>query len=378
MSQHLNTEDLETFRKKTAHPKELVRIDRHLMECSACREQLALGVSTDFGAKLMDEDDDSFHLSYEQIEAYVQSLVDDIDREIVTSHIEFCSECAERVENLQSFAKVLEAPPMVDAAVARPAAIRPVVVAAAHPGPADLAWSNRIGSWFRMPALNYALIGTITGVLVVGFVFLQRNMLFIQNSGATAALINTFPPVDQNLINSTVNAPTSEMPDLLSQVLAAGPSSDSLTEPKAQVIRETRPVFRWRAVADSDNYRVEVRRGTETIAMKEVQGTEWRPDSDLQRGAVYTWSMTPYRNGTAMIPPLTASFAITTDEQEMWLTRVLNSSLDAHLPLACAYLSVGMIDDAERELKLLQDNLGRSTVTAKLAARIKAIRENIH
>src|SRR5437762_3472967 len=108
--------------------------------------------------------------------------------------------------------------------------------------------------------------------------------------------------------------------------------------------------------------------------MKEVQGTEWRPDSDLQRGTVYTWSVTPYRNGTAMIPPLTASFAITTDEQEMLLTQILNSSPDSHLLFACAYLSVGLIDDAERELKLLQDRSGRSTVTAKLGARIKAIR----
>jgi hypothetical protein len=377
MSQHLTAEDLETFRKKTAHPKELVRIDRHLTECSVCREQMASNISADFGSKIMEDDDDSFHLSYEQIEAYVQSLVDDIDREIVTSHLEFCSECSERVENLQAFVKVLEAPPVaafVDAV--RPAAVRPIV-AAAPPGLAHLSLSNRIRSWFRMPALNYALIGTIAGVLVIGIVFLQRNMLFIQNSGATAALINALPPVDQNLINSTADAPTSEMPALLGQVLAAGVSSDSLTEPKAQVIRERRPAFRWRAVPDADSYRVEVHRGTETVAMAEVKGTEWTPDSDLQRGTVYSWSITPYRNGTAMTPPLTAGFAITSDEQEMLLMRLLNSPADSHLLLTSAYLNVGLIDDAERELKLLLQSSGRSTVSAKLSARIAAVRANI-
>src|SRR5437016_5696262 len=105
MSPHLTAEHLEQFRKKQASPKELVRIDRHLGDCPACRDRLAsMDAAQDFVSRLVEPAKDEFHLCYEQIEAYTQSLIDDIDRAIVTTHMALSSDCADRLQNLQKFA----------------------------------------------------------------------------------------------------------------------------------------------------------------------------------------------------------------------------------------------------------------------------------
>src|SRR5262245_41313602 len=110
MSQHLSSAHLQRFRDRTADAKELVRIDRHLAECAECREQLAApDGSQAFLAKLQVAGEET-HLTYEELEAYVQSQVDDIDREIVTSHTEMCSQCADRLQSLQRFAELMASP----------------------------------------------------------------------------------------------------------------------------------------------------------------------------------------------------------------------------------------------------------------------------
>jgi anti-sigma factor RsiW len=43
------------------------------------------------------------HLIYEQVAAYVDDGLNDVDREIATSHLELCRECAERVTQLRDF-----------------------------------------------------------------------------------------------------------------------------------------------------------------------------------------------------------------------------------------------------------------------------------
>src|SRR5689334_8421117 len=47
--------------------------------------------------------EDPFHLDYELLELYVDDKADDIDREIVDSHVAQCSQCADELRDLLAF-----------------------------------------------------------------------------------------------------------------------------------------------------------------------------------------------------------------------------------------------------------------------------------
>jgi hypothetical protein len=49
------------------------------------------------------------HLSYEQMTAYVDAISDDVDREIVESHVELCDRCAAELGDLAAFAQIMSA-----------------------------------------------------------------------------------------------------------------------------------------------------------------------------------------------------------------------------------------------------------------------------
>src|SRR5262245_30054010 len=99
-------------------PAELRATDRHIAECEMCRRQVGEGeklrelfefVQADLRATRRPE-----HLAYEQLEAYVENSVDEVDREIVESHLELCGRCKADLENLQSFKSEMAAYPSKD------------------------------------------------------------------------------------------------------------------------------------------------------------------------------------------------------------------------------------------------------------------------
>lgn len=103
-AEHLSQNQLVGYRAKTLNPDELLAVDRHLASCNECHDRLtqlspaALDLSSDFST------DEAFHLDYDQhLVPYVDRAADEIDREIVESHIALCSQCADDIRDLQKF-----------------------------------------------------------------------------------------------------------------------------------------------------------------------------------------------------------------------------------------------------------------------------------
>src|SRR5262245_61847280 len=106
MPEHLLAEDIARFRNRTMPPGELIHSYGHLAACEVCCRRAAEVVRPQkaFGSMLSAlKVEGPEHLIYEQVAFYVDDELDQVDREIVTSHLESCLECEERVELLRAF-----------------------------------------------------------------------------------------------------------------------------------------------------------------------------------------------------------------------------------------------------------------------------------
>src|ERR1043165_7555473 len=100
--EHLSNTQLAGYLERSLEPEELLAVDRHLASCDPCYQRLirlSPGKTFSFGAE-----DEPFHLDYEQhLERYVDGKANDIEREIVDSHVALCSKCAADLKDLREF-----------------------------------------------------------------------------------------------------------------------------------------------------------------------------------------------------------------------------------------------------------------------------------
>jgi len=110
MPQHVTAEQIAQYRSKSMPPPDLLAFDRHLAQCAECRSQLAgardvatllAGLEAAAGAPQ--------HLSYDQLAGYLDEKCNEIDREIVESHVELCERCATELADLAAFAETMAA-----------------------------------------------------------------------------------------------------------------------------------------------------------------------------------------------------------------------------------------------------------------------------
>jgi anti-sigma factor RsiW len=115
-AEHLTPSTLEGYRNHTLAPAALLAADDHIAVCPACREA-ALNAEAEpdsdayanfsladlFGDSANADFAEDTHLSYEQMEGYIESKLDEIDREIVEGHLVTCDACVEEVRDLRAF-----------------------------------------------------------------------------------------------------------------------------------------------------------------------------------------------------------------------------------------------------------------------------------
>jgi hypothetical protein len=99
MKDHLKADQVDRYRHRSLAPGELLALDDHLAGCEECRGRLLDGIRLKHPAL----PDCVTHLTYEQVAAYIDHDIDDIDVEILHSHVELCRQCEEEVRNLDQF-----------------------------------------------------------------------------------------------------------------------------------------------------------------------------------------------------------------------------------------------------------------------------------
>lgn len=159
MSNHLSIHQIRRYHKQKLAPAELLSAGDHLAVCEACRERVLevgklgaepLRLWTDLQAE-----DETDHLSYEQLVAYADGRLDEFDRIIVDSHLDVCPPCAEEAKDLLEFSRRVA-----------PASLRRVVT----PPPAH---SGRRPAWLSAPRAA-AAVAFLCVCIVAGLFAFRR------------------------------------------------------------------------------------------------------------------------------------------------------------------------------------------------------------
>src|SRR5437660_10421487 len=166
MLTHLTEEEIDGYRRRSLAPAQRLAVADHLAGCEACRRQIAgaeeregrlANALLSLQAGLRPQPDAaSSRLPDDQLMAYVDNELDEIDQEIVEGHLEGCEQCAAEVEELREFK-----------------ALRSTYPAKEH-GPAPRrSWTERLrafvgrpGTWFGVPAAGMAAAAAALVILL--------------------------------------------------------------------------------------------------------------------------------------------------------------------------------------------------------------------
>lgn len=175
--EHLSLRQIEQYRERTLAPGEFIKVARHLAVCDACYERFRefaplpeqlspLTLETE-----ADERAEPFHLNYdEHLAPYVDGTINEIDREIVESHVALCEDCAEQLRELFEVKAELASAAALETATAQS------ISDARSPLPSRT-WRERFFNW-RRGALAWRPAQAVAGVLVIALLIIAAVMLW--------------------------------------------------------------------------------------------------------------------------------------------------------------------------------------------------------
>ncbi len=365
MAGHLSQIQLVGYGARTLNSEELLAVDRHLASCNTCHDRLTRMVS-----KISDRSYDlsiqePFHLDYDQhLAPYVDGTANEIDREIIESHIALCSQCAEDIRDLQEFrqqpllpalqtehgVKVSRWPRLMDQ-WQWPQLWNPQLTAALVIAVFMLGISAAILLWTRNRTQPVQQAGTASppgvdnkeptspgpspGQLAVqpspdqrddqsGQPKSQRDepLIALNDGGQQVTLdehghltgLKSLPPDLRKTVENVLAArkfnrspALGNLSESTGRLRGWSEKQDAIAplEPAGVVIESDRPTFRWRALEGASEYVVTVHdsqlRAVESSGP--LAGTEWSILRPLERGVTYSWQIRAVTDGKTVISP---------------------------------------------------------------------------
>jgi hypothetical protein len=366
-----------------------------------------------------------YHLSVAEAESYLEHQLDEIDLEIAESHLEFCRECLESVRRLRDVRgrdAALDArrpepraaegprgfgwiPPfrfgglrpkhvvtlfacllliLVGLAIFRirmneraGEAANPAQAASNVQSPGENGNSNVEESPAPMPAP--AAPATETQIVSAINDNGQRITLDAQGnlSGVDDLPTGIRQEIKEMLMRGKVRLPRRPAEfDEQSATLLDGSSDDGLPfrlfSPVSKVVPDSRPTFSWQSLSGAQTYIVTVTDAQLNLVStsEPLTSTRWKIPTSLKYGGTYSWQVTALRDGkritSPVLPAPQARFKIIASDDLRELRRVRSAYANSHLTLAASYLRLGLIDEAEKELKTLVRSNPQSSVARSL------------
>lgn len=364
MTEHLREEQLERFRARTLADGELLSVGGHLAACAECRGRLGIPPAQ-LGARVaqlresLNAHEPTGHVAYEQLAAYADDALNEIDLEIVEAHLGLCARCEFEASELRSLALSMRTAP-------RPAA----------------AEAERAGLWARLSAFfgadnlftrraAYGAAAVVVLVIFAAFFFLRAGRApspapeivktlptpapspvaspladatpaasptpaqqtptpqepsgpartrpdapTLNDGGQAVTLaadggvegLGPLAPEDERAVARAINTGRVEVPaglaelsrgdgSLMGQTPAA--RTFEIEGPAGVVVRDARPAFSWKPVEGADSYVVTVYRAgyEEAATSPRLTANTWTPPQSLARGRVYSWEVAAFGGG---------------------------------------------------------------------------------
>lgn len=157
-------------------------------------------------------------------------------------------------------------------------------------------------------------------------------------------------------------------------------SEFSVIEPVGKVLMTNRPAFRWSRMEGANAYVVEVYDDKFNLVTNSPQltGNSWATPQSLSRGKVYSWQVKAIKDGQEFESPRPpapqAKFRILEQARANELAKAKRAYPSSHLTLGLLYAEAGLLDEAEREFRLLQKANPKSEIARSLLKQIRALR----
>ena len=401
MAAHLSIKQIEDYVERRSSRAEWVRVNEHIFACGDCyrhflivfqaSRRFPIEIDLDELAGLKD-----WHLQGEELKAYVEGSMDELDFDYANLHLADCGWCREEVIHYSEFTSKLEyylskRHTPVKQTQARGSHFQKLRSFPFAWNPATLAGAAALMLLLISAMLFWSALGTKPQV--------EDASLTVQSQEDGSS------PTQTTDISKTVQAPlpgtkgrpeeaTSRVssvhtssnrgkevnvrqdfePSLIAENLVMPPvirefdrtsimlrgddsksESFSVTSPYRTVISSDRPTFRWTALSGATSYVISVYNARLNLISTSgpMVETGWLMPSRLERGMMYTWVVTALKDGNEVLAPTLparAEFKII-DESEWAALGGRIKRTRSGVARGVIYAKAGLLDEAEQELR---------------------------
>ena len=395
MMPHLTDKQVTQFRERLLSPAELLQVGDHIAQCPQCRGRVADEV--DLRASLQKRASPAEHLTYEQIETYLDGKASSTQMEAVQTHVKTCQLCLDEIKDLESFKNEM--------AATEPASSREQ----------NAPWLQRLSlQWYRkveqpapqkksfllIPSRTTLALAAAAAVLVL-FAIGFKRMRFVPSPAEPSTQVasadrigkeiaglpakekaSILEAVSQERVKTT--AALAELRGPRQTLLGEAPAAQAfhLISPVGEVVMDARPVFLWDALAGASGYSVAIfdanLNAVETSPL--LKQTQWKPELMLKRGQVYQWQVTAMLAGGKSVhapapPNPEAKFLVLEQEKAGALARFQAEHPQAHLVLGILDAQSGMLAEGMLELEKIPASDADYALAQKLLKSIQEIRQ---
>ncbi|SRR5579883_591694 len=336
-SAHLTDDQISRYGSRTLAPADLLALDGHIAECEDCRGRLAQAGNAWREAARLRADLDG-HLDYHATVACAEGGGTPEQRR----HLEECAMCRDEVEDLRGFREQLGHGRVVNFPAPRKRRWPWLAAAAAIALAAGLGvWTTRHGA---APAPPVAAV----------------------QPPPSPAVSPAKPEFER--------APAFERAPILDRLIShpgtlLGPSGGGrwfeLLAPVGTAVSTDRPLFRWRPLEPGATYVVEIfdEHFNPLLESPRLRTAEWQPDRPLPRGRVLEWQVTAHMGTESVMAPLPpapeARLEILPAAAAEAIESARREHAGDHLLLAALYTNAGALDEAEAELRQVDEGTAR-------------------
>jgi hypothetical protein len=396
MDTHLSTEELRNYLGRKLSQHDFNRASDHVHSCKVCYRDFLAELQERFPIEI-DLDElagmQGWHLEGEELAAYVEGRMDELNFECASLHLEECSSCMEKTS--AAFEYRLEHPRLSMIARRRQPST----------------WSSYLHGFqsISSPRLQHAT----AAVLLLGLALFMWALL--QPRSENSQLAETPSPethspdpsphqptapvqpdpgtgsdnrhnVDKTMPRQLATTPHSERQGVVRQeeeidraliakdltmppaieMLDRTPSiavrgnhasiqSFTIVRPFATVVSNDRPTFSWTVLNGATSYTVSVFDAELHLirTSEPLTQPQWLMPEPLGAGIVYTWTVTARKDGHEVVapaPPARAEFKILGKPELIKLNRMLGRT-SSHAARGVLYAEVGLLDEAEKEFQ---------------------------
>lgn len=417
MTDHLTARAIASYRERTLSPEELLALDDHLQVCRECRERIAqpdrLAAEVAFLKRELREESAALHPFYEELAAYVDGGLDEVDSEVVRSHLDLCARCEAELKDLvdlKSRISTLSEPSgrrrygwlAAAAAVLALAAVGAFLVARADVERLEMEVAQ-LGAENERVRSEYESARSEIERLQARLPEPEPQsspspeVERIADAGRTITLgpsgnvqgVDGLPPGHRALIGNALSTGRIEASPLLAGLVqAAGTlrgggegAPFALLSPVGTVVRSIRPTFRWSPRDGATRYVVSVYDESFRLVVDSppLRTTEWTPDAGFEPGEVYQWQVKADRAGMEVLSPAPpaapARFRLLDSDEAEELAAAEGLYGGSHLLMGLLYAQAGLLDESEEELRLLRQENPESHLVRDLLRSVSNLRQ---